>query len=176
LRTTIGPIEQTDAPVTGEECQNIGQRSNGVKVSLTNERRDTMAARLEHANINVRDIDEAIRFITTAFPEFRVRGRGEVEGRPWVHVGTDTSYLALNEFQADAKRDPQFGEEPLNHLGFVVDDAEQLAERLRAAGFQEGFIAPAHPYRIRKYFLDGDGNEWEFVEYLSDDPAQQNEY
>lgn len=135
-----------------------------------------MAARLEHANINVGNIDEAIRFITTAFPEFRVRGRGEVEGRPWVHVGTDTSYLALNEFQSDAKRDPQFGEEPLNHLGFVVDDAEELAERLRAAGFQEGFVAPAHRYRIRKYFLDGDGNEWEFVEYLSDDPALQNEY
>ena len=48
-----------------------------------------MAARLEHANINVRSIDETIRFLTAAFPEFRVRGRGEVEGRPWVHVGTD---------------------------------------------------------------------------------------
>ncbi len=144
-----------------------------------------MPARLEHANINVRSIDEAIRFLTAAFPEFRVRGRGEVEGRPWVHVGTEQSYLALNEFESEAggstggasgTREPAFGREPLNHLGFVVDDAEALATRLLAAGYREGFVVPPHPYRIRKYFLDADGNEWEFVEYLSDDPAQQNEY
>jgi catechol 2,3-dioxygenase-like lactoylglutathione lyase family enzyme len=144
-----------------------------------------MAARLEHANINVRSIDETIRFLTAAFPEFRVRGRGEVEGRPWVHVGTDDSYLALNEFEPKSAEStggvvgsepPAFGTEPLNHLGFVVDDAEALASRLRSAGFREGFVAPAHKYRIRKYFLDADGNEWEFVEYLTDDPALQNEY
>jgi catechol 2,3-dioxygenase-like lactoylglutathione lyase family enzyme len=139
-----------------------------------------MAARLEHANINVRNIDEAIRFLTTAFPEFRVRGRGEVEGRPWVHVGTETSYLALNEFQRGANGSTgaaaEFGVAPLNHLGFVVDDAEAMSKRLLAAGFREGFVAPAHRYRIRKYFLDADGNEWEFVEYLTDDPALQNEY
>jgi catechol 2,3-dioxygenase-like lactoylglutathione lyase family enzyme len=142
-----------------------------------------MSARLEHANINVRSIDEAIRFLTTAFPEFRVRGRGEVEGRPWVHVGTDCSYLALNEFPSSAEGSGngvngarEFGTEPLNHLGFVVDDAEAMARRLGAAGFREGFAAPAHQYRIRKYFLDADGYEWEFVQYLTDDPALQNEY
>ena len=140
-----------------------------------------MSARLEHANINVRSIDEAIRFLTAAFPEFRVRGRGEVDGRPWVHVGTDSSYLALNEFPDDAgkstgKQAAGFGTEPLNHLGFVVDDAEAMAGRLLAAGFREGFAAPPHRYRIRKYFLDADGYEWEFVQYLTDDPALQNEY
>ena len=142
-----------------------------------------MAARLEHANINVRSIDEAIRFLTTAFPEFRIRGRGEVEGRPWVHVGTEASYLALNEFEGGTEKKTggasgthAFGREPLNHLGFAVDDAEALATRLLAAGYREGFVVPPHPYRIRKYFLDRDGNEWEFVEYLSDDPAKQNEY
>jgi catechol 2,3-dioxygenase-like lactoylglutathione lyase family enzyme len=143
-----------------------------------------MAARLEHANINVRSIDEAIRFLTTAFPEFRVRGRGEKEGQPWVHVGTENSYLALNEFQDEpgtgdadgVSAANEFGSEPLNHLGFVVDDAEALAKRLKSAGYREGFVAPPHRYRIRKYFLDADGNEWEFVEYLTDDPAKQNEY
>jgi catechol 2,3-dioxygenase-like lactoylglutathione lyase family enzyme len=126
----------------------------------------------------VRNIAEAIRFLTTAFPEFRVRGRGEKEGQPWVHVGTESSYLALNEFQDGAGGTPAkgFGAEPLNHLGFVVDDAEALAERLLAAGYREGFVAPVHRFRIRKYFLDADGNEWEFVEYLTDDPAKQNEY
>jgi len=135
-----------------------------------------MAARLEHANINVRNIDEAIRFITTAFPEYRVRGRGAVEGRPWVHVGTDSSYVALNEYPSDAQSAGEFGAEPLNHLGFAVDDVEALAKRLLAAGFKEGFVAPAHRYRLRKYFLDADGMEWEFVEYLTEDPVLQNEY
>jgi len=35
-----------------------------------------MAVRLEHANLTVRDIEEMIRFLQTAFPEFRVRGEG----------------------------------------------------------------------------------------------------
>jgi catechol 2,3-dioxygenase-like lactoylglutathione lyase family enzyme len=140
------------------------------------ERRCEMAARLEHANINVGNIDEAIRFVTTAFPEFHVRGRGEVDGRPWVHVGTESSYLALNELDGEARPSGEFGSEPLNHLGFVVDKAEELAARLIAAGYREGFVAPPHRYRIRKYFLDADGNEWEFVQYLTDDPALQNEY
>lgn len=135
-----------------------------------------MAARLEHANINVGKIDQAVRFVTTAFPEFRVRGRGEVDGRPWVHVGSESSYLALNEFEGDERPLREFGREPLNHLGFVVDDAEALAARLTAAGFREGFVAPRHRYRIRKYFLDADGMEWEFVQYLTDDPELQNEY
>jgi len=143
-----------------------------------------MAARLEHANINVRSIDEAVQFLTAAFPEFRVRGRGERDGQPWLHVGTESSYLALNEFQDQSEVDGAesvpaakgFGREPLNHLGFVVDDAEALATRLVSAGYQEGFVAPPHRYRIRKYFLDADGNEWEFVEYLTNDPAKQNEY
>jgi catechol 2,3-dioxygenase-like lactoylglutathione lyase family enzyme len=135
-----------------------------------------MMARLEHANISVGNIDEAIRFITTAFPEFAIRGRGEVDGRPWVHVGTESSYLALNEYDGEAPAANGFGSGPLNHLGFVIDDAAALAERMQAAGYREGFVTPPHRYRIRKYFLDSDGIEWEFVQYLTEDPSLQNEY
>ena len=35
-----------------------------------------MAVRLEHANLCVRDLEEMIRFLQTAFPEFRLRGEG----------------------------------------------------------------------------------------------------
>src|SRR5215472_11271233 len=49
-----------------------------------------MAVRLEHANLTVRDVEEAIRFLQTAFPEFRVRGEGKSQdGSRWVHIGTD---------------------------------------------------------------------------------------
>lgn len=130
-----------------------------------------MPAILEHANLAVRNIDEAIRFLTTAFPEFRIRGRGDVDGRPWVHVGTAETYLALNEVSREID-----AQGPLNHLGYVVEDVDALAGRLSAAGYHEGFVAPSHPHRKRRYFHDADDLEWEFVEYLSEDPAERNDY
>ncbi|HYE76529.1 MAG TPA: VOC family protein, partial [bacterium] len=50
-----------------------------------------MPAYLEHANITVPDIDAAIAFLTTAFPEFQVRhdsGPRPGDEIRWVHVGT----------------------------------------------------------------------------------------
>lgn len=50
------------------------------------------------------------------------------------------------------------------------------AERMRKAGYREGASELAHPHRKRRYFFDTEDTEWEFVEYLSDDPAQRNDY
>jgi len=130
-----------------------------------------MAANLEHANLTVSSIDAAVRFLSSAFPDFRVRGSGVANGKPWAHVGTDDTYLALNE----SSDQPAAGG-PLNHLGYVVDDVDALADRLKAAGYREGFVSPPHPHRKRRYFHDADDLEWEFVEYLSDDPAERNDY
>tara|TARA_B100000287_G_scaffold98685_1_gene90747 strand:+ start:580 stop:744 length:165 start_codon:yes stop_codon:yes gene_type:complete len=33
-----------------------------------------------------------------------------------------------------------------------------------------------HPHRHRYYFFDHDANEYEFVQYLSEDPSERNEY
>ncbi len=86
-----------------------------------------MAVRLEHANLTVRDIDGMIRFLQTAFPEFRVRGEGKNrDGGRWVHVGTDQTYIALSP----AKREPEQhwmpyqGAPGVNHLAYEVDDVE----------------------------------------------------
>jgi hypothetical protein len=38
------------------------------------------------------------------------------------------------------------------------------------------FCCDAHPYRKRVYFHDLEGNDWEFVQYLSDDPAKRHDY
>jgi catechol 2,3-dioxygenase-like lactoylglutathione lyase family enzyme len=126
---------------------------------------------LEHTNLSVGSIDAMLKFLTTAFPECRLRGRGEQNDIPWAHVGTDDSYVALTEVGRPA---PEVGD--LNHLGYVVYDVDAVAQRLTAAGFREGFQSPPHPYRKRRYFYDSDDREWEFVEYLSDDPAQRNDY
>lgn len=132
--------------------------------------------RLEHANLSVHDIDATIRFLRTAFPEFRVRRDAtEADGSRWVHVGTDETYIALN--QAKAQRETRSRGAPLNHLAYQVDDVEAIRSRLCAAGYQENMLVPnAHPYRKRLYFYDPEGNEWEFVEYLSDDPAKRHDY
>lgn len=134
-----------------------------------------MDAYLEHANLTVRSMDEAVRFLTTACPEFVVRHRGENAGGKWLHLGTETSYFALGEPLEETERKKQtvFG---VNHLGIVVPDADAVKARLLAAGYKESYVVSDHPQRRRLYFLDADGFEWEFVQYFSNDVSQQNDY
>jgi catechol 2,3-dioxygenase-like lactoylglutathione lyase family enzyme len=138
-----------------------------------------MSVRLDHANLSVRDLGATIRFLTTAFPEFRVRGRGgDCAGWEWVHVGNDETYVALLAASGASAEPfvPYAGSPGLNHLGFEVDDAAALRERMLAAGYRETTTPNAHPHRRRVYFADAEGNDWEFVEYLSRDPAERNDY
>jgi catechol 2,3-dioxygenase-like lactoylglutathione lyase family enzyme len=138
-----------------------------------------MAVRLEHANLVVRDIEGMIRFLQTAFTEFRVRGEGtSVDGSRWVHVGTQETYIALSLAKTEREKrwTPYRGLPGVNHLAYEVDDVEALCKRMRSAGYKESTPPNAHPYRKRRYFYDGEGNDWEFVEYLSQDPAERNDY
>jgi catechol 2,3-dioxygenase-like lactoylglutathione lyase family enzyme len=138
-----------------------------------------MAQRLEHANLCVHDIDAVVRFLTTAFPDFQVRRDvTEPAGSRWVHVGTNETYIALVQAMPEATpRDaPYTGRPGLNHLAFEVDDVEALRVRLRAAGYRDSTFANAHPHRKRVYFHDPEGNDWEFVQYFSDDPKMRHDY
>jgi catechol 2,3-dioxygenase-like lactoylglutathione lyase family enzyme len=138
-----------------------------------------MTVRLEHANFIVRDIDATIRFLRTAFPEFRIRFDGsDPKGRRWVHIGTDDTYIALTQSTVEPEQHwtPYVGLPGINHLAYEVNDVEALRERLRAAGYKDSTISNKHPYRKRVYFYDPDGNDWEFIQYLSDDPAKRHDY
>lgn len=130
---------------------------------------------LEHANMTVKNLDEAIRFLTAAFPHFAVRGSGTKDGIRWVHFGTQDTYLALNDGAGAGVRGA-YENAGVNHLGFVVDDAEAVKQRLLKAGYREGFVPPPHPHRRRVYFNDADNFEWEFVQYFSEDPKLKNDY
>ncbi|MHC4471444.1 MAG: VOC family protein [Planctomycetota bacterium] len=135
--------------------------------------------RLEHVNFSVGEIEAMLAFLRAAFPDFRVRGEGVgQDDTRWVHVGTEDTYIAL--FQATAEPDrPRvlYGGEPgMNHVGFEVDDVDSLHRRLSEAGYRESTFPNSHPHRKRVYFLDPEGNEWEFVQYLSPDPAERNDY
>lgn len=137
-----------------------------------------MTIRMEHANLHVRHFDDAVRFLTTAFPDFKVRSESEADGLRWMHIGTDDTYIALNETRKDAAdtKSPYDSEPGINHLGYEVDDVDALRDRLASAGFKDSTYPNKHPHRKRVYFYDADGNDWEFVQYLTDDVALRNDY
>ena len=137
-----------------------------------------MAVRLEHANLFVRDIDGMIRFMQTGFPEFQVRGEGICNNCRWVHIGTHETYIALNQAYAEPEKRwaPYRGLPGVNHLGYEVGDVEALCKRMKSAGYRESTPLNAHPHRKRVYFYDPEGNDWEFVQYLSQDPAERHDY
>ncbi len=138
-----------------------------------------MKIRLEHANLAVADVEETIRFLRTAFPDFEIRREGKtLQGLRWVHVGTDETYIAVNETSQEPTEAwvPYGGKPGLNHLGYEVDDAEGVRARLAAAGYRDSTVPNRHPHRKRVYFYDAEGNDWEFVEYLSDDPRERHDY
>mgnify|MGYP002631152414 CR=1 FL=1 len=136
-----------------------------------------MNSYVEHANITVNNLTNTIAFLRTAMPDFKVRGEGRDEHYGWCHLGTDTSYIALQEVVIDKPVDRvPYRQLGVNHIGFVVDDVTLVAEKLKAAGFEEVSFDESHPSRKRAYFFDTDGIEWEFIEYLTDAMDSRNDY
>ncbi len=136
----------------------------------------TQTMYLEHANISVNNLNESIRFFQAAFPDFAVRGGGESNGRKWIHLGNEQTYLALNEAIEIQHHEKDYLKNGINHLGFVVNDVEAIADRILTAGFKRDYPKQVEKYRIRDYFADADGNEYEFVQYLSEDLDERNFY
>lgn len=138
-----------------------------------------MLVRLEHVNLCVRDVDGMTQFLQTAFPDFQIRHDQKNEnGSRWVHIGTHETYLTLNHAtkEPDGSFRPYSGRPGVNHLAYEVDDVEAIRTRLMAAGYNESTPPNSHPHRKRVYFVDAEGNDWEFVQYFSDDPKERNDY
>ena len=131
---------------------------------------------LEHANITVHNLKAAVKFFQTAFPHFKIRGGGH-NLRSWIHLGDDTTYLALNEaIDQQPKPKGDYDSVGINHLGFVVENVEIVAKNLQAGGYQRDYPKQVEKHRIRDYFADEDGNQYEFVQYLSDVIEERNSF
>ena len=132
---------------------------------------------LEHANITVNDMTQSIHFFQTAFPQFKVRG-GDSETREWVHLGDDITYIAINQAVEDLgnRFNKNYDKIGINHIGFVVENVEEIANRLLSAGYERDYPKQIEKFRIRDYFSDADGNEFEFVQYLSDKIEERNSF
>ena len=137
-----------------------------------------MSVRIEHANLHVRDIDAMVRFLKTAFPEFEIRREGGEGNDRWMHIGTTDTYIAMNQARDEPAEPfvPYSGKPGVNHLGYEVDNVDALRERMAAAGYRDSTYPNNHPHRKRVYFYDPEGNDWEFVQYFSADPAERNDY
>ena len=136
--------------------------------------------RLEHANLVVTDIEPTLGFLKTAFPHWRVRGggKGTWYGKPreWLHFGDDEFYIALSDNGEGEPRDLKGHTPGLAHLAFEVSDIDRVIERLEAAGHEITNPGAHTEHRRNVYFIDGNNIEFEFVQYLSDDPAEKNRY
>lgn len=135
---------------------------------------------LEHINLVIKDISNALCFYQAAFPHWRIRGGGEGtwygKDRQWLHFGDDYQYLAFNNDGVGENRDLTGHQVGLAHFAFVTQDLDAMIKRLNTAGFDIDKPGAEDPYRKNIYFKDPDGYNVEFVEYLSDLPSERNRY
>lgn len=133
---------------------------------------------LEHINLVVNDIPETLAFYRAAFPHWRVREQGEGDwyGKPrkWLHFGDDYQYLTFNDNGDGEARDLTGHQPGLAHFAFVTNNIDAVIDRLAAAGFGIDKDGAEEPHRRNVYFIDPNGIEVEFVQYLSDLPAERN--
>lgn len=133
---------------------------------------------LEHVNLVVADMDAMLKFYRAAFPHWRIReeGTGFWNGKPrkWLHFGDDYQYLALNDNGEGENRDLEGHSVGLAHFAYVTNSIADVITRLNHAGFTVSSTGAADPFRKNVYFIDPAGFEVEFVEYLSDIPAERN--
>lgn len=132
---------------------------------------------LEHANITVNNIEQSIHFFQTAFPHFKIRG-GDEKRIEWIHLGDNYTYLAINQAVEDLgnKFDKNYNKIGINHIGFVVENIEEIASNLLNSGYKRDYPKQIERFRIRDYFADADGNEFEFIQYLSDKIEEKNSF
>jgi hypothetical protein len=137
-------------------------------------------AYVEHVNATVQDVDLAVRYLTTALPEWGVRGGGTMDwyGKPmrWVHVGSDAHYIALQSGGEGPGVDWRGSATGIKHVGIVVPSLHAVVERLAAAGFALDHWGGETAHRKSVYFMLGDDFQLEFVEYRTPDPALRNVY
>ncbi|TGE83155.1 glyoxalase [Pseudoalteromonas sp. KS88] len=133
---------------------------------------------LEHVNLVVDDVEAMLHFYQAAFPHWYIRskGQGTWHGKPrqWLHFGDDYHYLALSDNGEHKNRDLTGHQVGLAHFAYVTNNIAAVIARLEQAGYSIDKPGAENPYRKNVYFIDPAGFEVEFVEYISDIPAQRN--
>ena len=133
---------------------------------------------IEHLNLVVKDINVTLAFYQAAFPHWKIRAKGQQnwygKERSWLHFGDDFQFLTFNDGGVNENRDVTSHQIGLSHFAFVTTNLEQLIYRLKESGFNIAKNGENSTYRKNVYFIDPDGFDVEFVEYLSDVPKERN--
>lgn len=121
---------------------------------------------IEHVNVTVSDPHKPAKVLSDLF-DWHIRWEGvALNGGYTIHVGTDTSYVAVYTPKGGLKPDTTGSDtlRNINHIGVVVDDLDTLEEHVKAAGFTPHNHGDYEPGK-RFYFHDHDGVEYEVVSY-----------
>lgn len=117
---------------------------------------------LEHANLTVSNPDRSAKLLRNLLGwNERWRGPSKLGGQT-IHVGNAQTYLALYT-NGQSPLTHRKGE-PLNHIGFQVEDLEAAEATVRDHGLSPFGHEDYDPGR-RFYFFDWDGIEFEVVSY-----------
>jgi len=124
---------------------------------------------LEHALLDVRDMDRSLPFYRALLPDWVIRWEGRtMEGSRWVHFGPpgdgQPGYLSL--FETPGAEDAGDGGLRIEHVGFAHPDVEGLVGRLAGKNIVPTDRIDDGTYR-RAYFADPDGHDLEFVQKLA---------
>ena len=123
---------------------------------------------LEHVNVTVEDPDATAAELVELFG-WHMRWSGGSQGTGHsVHVGNDTSYIALYtgpDGQPQAAADTSYRQKAgLNHIGIVVDDLDAIEKAVTAKGYETYSHADYEPGR--RFYYTGHGDlEIEVVQY-----------
>lgn len=137
--------------------------------------------KLEHVNLTVPCIDEALKFLLIVAPDFKIRKDSTADTAAkdnyrWVHIGNDEYYLALQEAHLEAKPKKQLAgyiNYGVNHIALVVSNIAIIEGRLKSNGFRKSIKTPLEKFRKRVYYYDHAGFEWELIEYFSTKPQEK---
>ena len=94
----------------------------------------------------------------------------------WTHLGDDHSYIAIQSGGEGTVADWKTRWTGVKHVGIVVPDLDAVVEGLAAIGYEVDHFGGTHPHRKIAYFVDPHSLQFEFIEYLSTDPSERNEY
>lgn len=125
-----------------------------------------MTSELEHTNLTVADPDATAAWLQQVFGWTKRWSGPALNGGYTVHVGSETSYLALYRPAKPLQPgEPRYSRQGgLNHLGIVVRDIDAAEAQVKAAGFTPHSHAAYEPGK-RFYFDDDNGIEFEIVAY-----------
>ncbi|KPD13514.1 VOC family protein [Phaeobacter sp. 11ANDIMAR09] len=125
-----------------------------------------MSAILEHANVTVTNPEATAKWMADVFGWHKRWSGASIHNGFSLHVGGADSYLALYAPPTTPKSpgNSYTTRGGLNHLAVTVTDIKATEAAVWAAGFTPTNHADYEPGQ-RFYFRDGDGIEYEVVQY-----------